>query len=174
MADARALKQAIERNTKAVTLRPSFARGTSSTYATIVRGCTCEITEGPWRLVADIPKSEGGDDNGPTPGVLGRGALGSCLAMTIVAQAAAHDVPVDAVSIEVQADWDGRGYLGVGDNIPAGYTQVRVIVDVKSSAPEHRVREIVKIAERLSPWVDVFRRENDVAIDARIAPPDGR
>src|SRR5262249_33434343 len=158
------LKQAVERNTKAVTLRPAVARGTSVTRATIVDGCTCEITEGPWKLIADIPKSEGGGGNGPTPGVLGRGALGSCFAIGIVVQAAVHDVPLGAVSVEVQADWDGRGYLGVDDDIPPGYTGLRVVVDIESSAPQARVLEIVKLAGRLSSYLDVFRRENAVVV----------
>ncbi len=86
-------------------------------------------------------------------------------------QAAAKDVPLDAVSVEVQADWDARGYLGLGKDIPPGYTQVRIIVDIQSAAPEERVREVVKAAERFSPYGDVFRRANDVVLDIQIERP---
>jgi hypothetical protein len=91
--------------------------------------------------------------------------------MGIVMQAAAKDVPLDAVSVEVQADWDARGYLGLHEDIPPGYTQVRVIVDIQSAAPEERVREVVKAAERFSPYGDVFRRANDVVLDVQIERP---
>jgi uncharacterized OsmC-like protein len=169
MTDTKTIKRSIERNMKAVSLRPAIGQGTSITRATIVDGCTCTITEGPWRLVADIPKSEGGEDRGPTPGVLGRGALGSCLAIGIVMQAAAKDVPLDAVSVEVQADWDARGYLGLREDIPPGYTQVRVIVHIQSAAPEECLWEVVSAAERFSPYGDVFRRANDIVLDVQIA-----
>ena len=131
MTDAAGLKRATERSARAIKLRPSVARGTSVSRATILDGCVCEIVEGPWKLIADLPKREGGSNKGPTPGVLGRGALGSCLAMGIVMHAAAHDVPLDALSVEVQADWDGRGYLGLSQDAPPGYTRLRVTVDVK-------------------------------------------
>jgi len=169
MTDAQTIKRAVERNVKAVTLRPASGRWTAVTRATIVEGCTCKITEGSWELIADLPKTEGGDDRGPRPGALGRGALGSCLAMGIVLQAAEKDIPLDAVSVEVQGEGDARGYLGLDDDIPPGYTQIRVIVDVQSTAPEERVREIIRTAERYSPLGDVFRRANDVVVDVRVA-----
>jgi uncharacterized OsmC-like protein len=172
MTAAAGLKHAMERSAKAIKLRPSVARGTSVSRATILDGCVCEIVEGPWKLIVDLPKSEGGANKGPTPGVLGRGALGSCLAMGIVAQAAVHNVPLDGVSVEVQADWDGRGYLGLNQDTPPGYTRLRVTVDVKSMASAERVSEIVRLAERLSPYIDVFRRTNEVIVETRIAPPE--
>jgi len=173
MTDTRSIKRALERNTKAISLRPAVGLGTSITRATVTNGCTCEITDGPWKFISDLPESEGGTNQGPTPGVLGRGALVSCLAMGIVIRAAEMEIPLDSVAVEVHADWDARGYLGLGEGVPPGYTQLRVIVDIISSASEERVRELVAIAERLSPYVDTFRRGNDVRIDLRVAqaPP---
>ena len=109
MTDTAGLKRAMERNKKAVKLRPTVARGTSVSRATIVGGSTCEVVQGPYKLIVDLPKSEGGSDRGPSPEKLGLGALGSCLAIGIVMHAAANEVPLDTVSVEVQADWDGRG-----------------------------------------------------------------
>jgi hypothetical protein len=99
MTDAVGLRHAMERSARANKLRPSVARGTSVSRATILDGCICEIVDGRWKLIVDLPKSEGGSNKGPTPGVLGRGALGSCLAIDIVMHAAAHDVPLDALSV---------------------------------------------------------------------------
>ena len=174
MTDVARIKRAVERNTKAVTLRPAAGRWTSITRAAIVDGCRCKITDGSWEFIADLPESEGGEDRGPTPGTYGRGALASCLAMGIVLKAAEKDIPLEAVSVEVQADGDARGYLGLDDDIPPGYTQIRVIVDVRSFAEKESVRELVKIAERYSPLVDVFRRANDLIVDVRVTPGAGK
>jgi uncharacterized OsmC-like protein len=171
MTNTLAIKRALERNIKAVSLRPTAAHGTEVTRATITDGCTCEITDGPWKLFSDLPKSEGGANQGPTPGVLGRGALASCLAMTIVVRAAEKGVPLDAVAVEVQADWDAHGYLGLGEGIPPGYTQLRVVVEITSSESEERIREVVAIAERVSSYVDVFRRSNDMRIELTVTHP---
>ena len=170
MTDTETIKRAIRRNTRAVSLRPAAGKWTAVSRATIVDGCTCRITEGSWEMITDMPKSEGGEDQGPTPGVLGRGALGSCLAMGIVQHAAENGVPLDGVSVEVQADMDARGYLKLDDDIPPGFTQIRVIVEVRSPAPEERVREIIRTAERYSPFGDAFRRAIDVVVDVRVAP----
>ena len=70
-----------ERSARALTLRPSLGRSTGVSRARVSNGLTCQIEEGPWKLVADLPAQVGGDAAGPTPGVLGRAALGSCLAM---------------------------------------------------------------------------------------------
>lgn len=163
------IKRARERATKAVTARPSVGQATAVTRARITDGFTCEVTEGSWTFVADMPKREGGDEQGPTPGVFGRGALASCLAMGIVAWAAQTDVPLDGVSVEVQADMDFRGDLAVDDEVVPGYSQLRVVISVESPAPEAEVRALLQKAERYSPYIDVFRRANEVVVEQRIS-----
>jgi len=71
--------------------------------------------------------------------------------------AARLGIPVDAVEVEVQADFDARGELGVGDALP-GYREVRRVVSIDSPAPEADLRELVETAERHSPYLDVFGR----------------
>jgi uncharacterized OsmC-like protein len=54
--------------------------------------------------------------------VLGRGALGSCLALGYAMWAIRLDVPIESLEVDVEADYDTRGELGVADDIPPGYT----------------------------------------------------
>ena len=77
--------------------------------------------------------------------------------MGIVQWAARLGVPVESVEVEVQADFDARGELGVGD-ARAGYQEVRRLVCVESAAPAGVVAELVETAERHSPYLDVFGR----------------
>lgn len=164
LVDAGKIRTAIENNIEALTLRPADGIGTSTTTASLVGGFRCEVSEGRWKLLADLPPSEGGDDTGPTPGVLGRGALASCLAMGIVIQASRMDIALDALTVEVQCDWDAGAALGLSDGTPPGYTQVRIGVRIQSSASEDRLRELVSSAERCSSYVDVFRRATNVEV----------
>lgn len=158
MADALKIREMAERNTRLLALQPSRGRLTRSTKARVVGGLRCEIEEGPWRLAADMPAKVGGDETAPTPGTLGRGALASCLAIGIAAWAARLGVPIDAVEVEVQADFDARGELGMGRDIPAGYTEVRYAVAIESPAPRHLLDEVLELAERHSPYLDTFGR----------------
>ena len=115
-------------------LKPSRGHLRCATRARLVDGLRCEIEEGPWRLAADMPAKVGGDESAPTPGVLGRGALASCLAIGIAAWAARLDVPIDALEVEVEADFDARGELGVGDRVRPGYSAVRYLIAIDSPA----------------------------------------
>lgn len=164
LADTAKIRSAIDSTIRALEARPQNGIGTSTTTATLVDGFRCEVSEGRWTLQTDLSEGDGGGDAGPTPGVLGRGALASCLAMGIVIQAAQMGIGLDALTIEVQCDWDASASLGLNDATPPGYTEVRVAVRLASSAPKDQLRDLVRIAERYSSYVDVFRRAQDVAI----------
>ena len=79
--EAEKLKYSVERSIKALSLKPSLGIGTGISRTRIKNGLTCEIEEGKWKFVADMPESIGGNAEGPTPGVYGRAAFGSCLAI---------------------------------------------------------------------------------------------
>ena len=158
MADPTTIREIAERNAKMLALKPSRGRLTGVTKARIVEGVRCEIEEGPWKLAADMPVKAGGDETAPTPGVLGRAALASCLAIGITMWAARAGIPIDALEVEVQADFDARGELGVGDGIPPGYQAVRYLVSIDSPASQEALVDLLETAERHSPYLDVYSR----------------
>ena len=141
---------------------------TGVTKARIAGGLRCEIEEGPWKLAADMPVKAGGEDTAPTPGMLGRGALASCLAIGISIWAARLDIPIDALEVEVQANFDVRGELGVGEHIPPGYQEVRYTVSIDSPASQEALVELLETAERHSPYLDVFSRARTIKRDLRL------
>jgi OsmC-like protein len=100
------IRRAFERSARALTLRPALGRSTGVSRTRVRQGLTCDIEERSWKLVADMPEQAGGSAAGPTPGVLGRAALGSCLAMTYMMHAAKLGVPISALEVEVQADYE--------------------------------------------------------------------
>jgi uncharacterized OsmC-like protein len=151
------IREIVERNIELLALKPTKACLTRATKARLASGLRCEIEEGPWKFSADMPAKVGGDDTAPTPGALGRGALASCLTIGIAIWAARLGVPIDAVEVEVQADFDARGELGMG-RIPPGYTEVRYLVSIDSPASRQELDELLALAERHSPYLDVFGR----------------
>jgi hypothetical protein len=72
--------------------------------------------------------------------------------------AARLGVPIDALEVEVQADFDVRGQLGVGKDVAPGYTEVRYLVSIESPASADDLQDLVATAERHSPYRDVFGR----------------
>jgi uncharacterized OsmC-like protein len=166
-----ALREVLERNARAVALRPSVGLKTGRTKVRLKAGLECEVEDGPWKLTVGVGPASGGSNAGPSPGTLGRGALGSCLAIGYAMWAARLGVPIDSLEVEVEADYDVRGELGVSDDVPPGYTQVRYIVTVASRAPEDDVRRVIDTGDKYSPYFDVFARANDVRRELRIVEP---
>jgi uncharacterized OsmC-like protein len=151
-----------ERNAKAVALRPGVGQGTAKTTVRLTPGLSCELEEGPWKLTVGMSEKSGGSNAGPNPGILGRGALGTCIALGYAMWAARLNVPVTSLEVEVQADYDRRGELGVDPDVPPGYTQVRYIIRVDSPASEEEVMRWIETADRCSSYRDVFARAHDV------------
>jgi uncharacterized OsmC-like protein len=169
--DTNQIRTTLERNVRAVTLKPSLGQNTARTLVRLRPGLECEVTEGPWTLTVAMSEKSGGTNAGPNPGVLGRGALGSCLALGYAMWAARLGIALDSLEVQVEADYDSRGELGVSDDVPPGYTQVRYVVTVASPATDAEIRNLLDTADRYSPYRDVFARAHDVRRDLRIVRP---
>ena len=167
MPDPARIREISERNARMLALKPDRGHLTALTRARIVGGTRCEIEDGPWKLAADMPVKAGGDDTAPTPGTLGRGALASCIAIGISLWAARLEIPLEGVEVEVEADFDARGELGVGE-VRAGYQEVRYRVAIDSPAPDERLVALLDTVERHSPYVDVFARPQSLRRSLRL------
>ena len=162
------IRTAIERNVKAVTLRPSIGQGTAVTRARLRDGLRCDVEEGPWTLVAGMTDKYGGTNAGPNPGVLGRAALGSCLVIGYAMRAARLGVPLDSLEVEIQARYDVRGELGVNDEIRPGYSEIRSVVTVASPAPAEEIERWLDIADKYSSWRDNIANAVPMVCERRV------
>jgi uncharacterized OsmC-like protein len=152
------IKSAFARVSDALTQRPAFGLGTGISRATIKDGLTCEIREGDWTFTADMPEQAGGNASGPTPGVFGRAALGSCLAIGYMMRSAVMGIPISSLGVEVQADYDQGALFGTSPNVPPGYLEVRYSVTIDSDAPEEKIMLMLDEADKHSPYLDIFSR----------------
>ena len=173
MGGSEIIRTALERNVKAVTLRPSLGKGTAATRVRWRHGLTCEAEDGPWKLVAGMTDKYGGDNAGPNPGVYGRTALGSCLVIGYAMWAARMGIPLRALEVEVQADYDVRGELGVAEEVRPGYQGMRYIVNIESDAPEEDVMRMLDVAEKHSSYLDDFANSVPVRREVRFVAPTG-
>ena len=155
MSSTQKIKDAFNRVSQALTAKPSLGFGTRTSKARLVNGLTCEITEGNWKLSADMAEAAGGNGTAPTPGVYGRAALASCLAISYRMYASKMDVAIDAIEVEVEADFDDGALFGTAD-VRAGYLEVRYSVTIESAEPEATILKLLDEADRHSPYLDVF------------------
>jgi len=170
MQEAEKIKLSVERTIKALSLKPSLGKGTGRSRARITNGLTCEIQEGKWKFVADMPESVGGNAQGPTPGVYGRAAFGSCLAIGYMMSAAKMNIPIILLEVEVEADYDDGALFGTS-NVDPGYSEVRYLVTVESDATEQDILKMLDDADLHSPYLDVFSRGQKCKREVRIVSP---
>ena len=163
------VRAAIERNVKAIALRPAIAQNTAVTHVRLRDGLSCDIEEGPWRLVAGMSPKLGGTNEGPTPGVFGRAALGSCLAVGYAMWAARLGIVIDSLDIEIHADYDARGELGMSDEVRPGYSQIRYIVHVSSPASEAEIHHWLDTADKFSSWRDNIANPVPLVREVRVS-----
>jgi len=166
MTDPNPIRERFERVLKALTLRPSMGQTTAVNRVVLRDGLALEVEEGPWKLAVDMPETLGGRAAAPTPGVYGRAAFGSCLAIGYAQEAARMGVTLDRLEVEVQADMDSRGEMGV-EGIEPGYLEVRWIVTVETGASEEEVRKMLERAEVRSPYLSIFSRPHPARRELR-------
>jgi uncharacterized OsmC-like protein len=162
------IKSAFTRVSETLSKRPAFGLGTGVSKATIKNGLTCEIREANWTLTADMPEQAGGNAAGPTPGVFGRAALGSCLAIGYMMRAAALNIPVAGIEVEVHADYDDGALFGTSVDVPPGYLEIRYVVTIDSEAPEETLIQLLDEADKHSPYLDVFKRSQTCLREVKI------
>ena len=82
MSSTQRIRDAFDRMQHVFAKRPAVAGATATMRARIIDGLHCEAREGDWLFTLDLPVDAGGTNAGATPGVHGRAALASCLAMS--------------------------------------------------------------------------------------------
>lgn len=167
MSDPEIIKKAFERNRKVIELRPKKAKKTVTTKLRLTEGTTCEVVHKDWTFKVDIGEAEGGNNAGPGPGLLQRGALAGCLAIGYVQQAAIMGVPIEQIEITIEADKDLTGRFGM-NNQPPGSKSIRYKVLIESSAPEEEIKKVIAEADHLSPVLDDFKRAIPIEREVKI------
>jgi uncharacterized OsmC-like protein len=168
MATDQEIRTALERVRKAFKLRPSTAQGTMRTNLRLEDGVKCTIRYGDWAFMIDEPTSMGGENTAPSPGVYGLSALAGCVAMSIKMQAAQDGVPINAIDVDVEADYDDRGIFAM-DDMPPGFRGFRLKIDVDTPESEEKVRKITEQALSFSTWFHVFTHAQTVTTDVSVS-----
>ena len=162
------VREALERNARAVSARRSVGTGTARTKAVLGPGLECTVTEGPHAFTVAMTEKYGGTGQGPNPGVFGRAALASCIAITYGMWAARLGVPFESLEVNVEADYDVSGELGVDDTVRPGYSAMRYLVTVTSTSSEADVLRVLDTADRHSSYLDIFSHGVPLAREVRI------
>jgi uncharacterized OsmC-like protein len=115
-------------------------------------------------LDADEPPLLLGKDLGPNPVEYALTALASCVTTAIVYHAAARGVTIRSMESRLEGDIDLQGFLGVRDDVPRGYKEIRMYVNIDADAPPEKLEEIVALGPTYSPVFDTITRPVPVKV----------
>jgi uncharacterized OsmC-like protein len=118
----------------------------------------------PFIVEGDEPPVLLGGNNGPNAVEAVLHALASCLAVGFIYNAAAQGINVESLSFDLEGDLDLRTFLGLSDQVRAGYENIRLTYHVRSDASREKVLELCDYVQRTSPVLDIIRNPVPVTI----------
>jgi len=118
----------------------------------------------PFLLDADEPPLLLGRDLGPNPVEYALTALAACVTSSIVYHAAAKGVAIRSMESRLEGDIDLQGFLGIRDDVPRGYKEIRMFVKIDADAPPEKLEEIVQLGPTYSPVFDTITRAVPVKV----------
>ncbi len=163
------IADAVSRATAYLTEHPDEARYRDSVArARLTSGLVVDVT-GPAgeSLQTDMPTGIGGTATAPSPGWFLRAAAASCVASLVAIRAAATDVTLRSVEVEVDSESDDRGILGLDPAIPAGALSARVVVTIDADADPATTEAIARWAVERCPVTESLGRPIPLEIEVR-------
>jgi uncharacterized OsmC-like protein len=112
----------------------------------------------------DEPPVLCGDNLGANPVEYLLVALSGCLTTSLVAHAAARDITLKKVSSRYEGDLDLRGFLGLSEEVPVGFQEIRVYFTIEADLSEAQKEELVKMAQKYSPVYNTITKATPVAV----------
>jgi uncharacterized OsmC-like protein len=107
----------------------------------------------------DEPAAFGGGDAAMSPADVVLVALGTCQEIMYAALASTMDIQLDECKVEVTADLNLKGLMGMDADVAPGLLAMDYHVHLKSPASDEQLKELVDIVERQCPLLDTLTRE---------------
>ncbi len=98
-------------------------------------------------MTIDEPAAFGGGDT-----------LGTCQEIMYAALASAMDIQLDECKVDVTANLDLKGLMGMDEDVPPGLLAMDYYVHLKSPASDEEIKNLVDVVERQCPLLDTLTR----------------
>ncbi|MCU4740565.1 OsmC family protein [Natronoglomus mannanivorans] len=116
-------------------------------------------------IEGDEPEQILGTRTAPNAVELLLAALGSCLSVGYAANAAAMGIDLEELRFDLEGDVDLRGFLGISEDVRAGYSSVTCTVHVDADATPEELDELRDRVETTSPLLDTIANAVPVETD---------
>jgi uncharacterized OsmC-like protein len=120
-------------------------------------------------LAFTVETTRGPVEAGPHPATGGRGgtayaedllleALVACSGVTLQAVATAFGIELRDARIVAEGDVDQRGTLGMAQDVPVGFREIRLRFELDSDAPQEKLDKLIEVTERYCVVLQTLRQ----------------
>ena len=109
---------------------------------------TCKVETGRGLALAGIHPKVGGSGAELCSGDMLLEALIACAGVSMRAAAAVLEIPIRSVVVTAEGDVDLRGTLGVSDDVPVGFKDIRLAFDIDTDASEAALDQLVELTDK--------------------------
>lgn len=119
-----------------------------------------------YQIIADEPIELLGGDTAPNPQELLMSAVNACMIVGYVAGASLKGIALESLEIETRGELDLRGFLGLSDEVPAGYRTIDYDVRIKGDGTAAQFVEIHETVMATSP--NYFNMSRPIRMNGRL------
>ena len=109
---------------------------------------TCKVETGRGLSTAGIHPKAGGSGLELCSGDMLLEALVACAGVSLKAAATMLDIPVKSAAVIAEGDVDLRGTLGVTENVPVGFQEIRLRFEIDTDAAQPQLDQLLALVEQ--------------------------
>jgi len=121
-----------------------------------IEGTKVETKIREFKVCIDEPLEFRGTNTAPNPVELFLAALGGCILLTYRGYAKKFGVNIEDLVVNLEGDMIPGGWIDEQGRERRGFKQIRYEVQIKTEAPEEKVRKLHKLVEEKCPISDVI------------------
>jgi uncharacterized OsmC-like protein len=121
-----------------------------------IEGTKLETEIREFKVSIDEPLELRGTNTAPNPVELFLASLGGCVILTYRGYAKKFEVNIKDLVVNLEGDMISGGWVDEQGRERRGFKQIRYEVQIKTEAPEEKVRELHKLVEEKCPITDVI------------------
>lgn len=91
-------------------------------------------------------------------------ALSGCLTTSLIAHAAARGIEIKKVTSRYEGELDLRGFLGISEEVPVGYKDIRIYFKIEADVSQDQKEELIKMAQKYSPVFNSIAKPVPVSV----------
>ena len=118
------------------------------------------------KIVADEPFELLGGDSAPNPQELLMAAFNACITVGYVAGASLQGITLESLEIRTRGELDLRGFLGLSEDVPAGYESIEYEVRIKGDGSPEDFEAIHHNVIKTSP--NYFNLSRPIRMDSKL------